>query len=74
MEPEGSNQLNASKSVKSDTAGPAFADEPDSSVSTVTVMRARQPRNCSCTGGRPDRLCGPPSLLLDGYRGQAAFV
>jgi hypothetical protein len=73
MEPEGSNQLNVSKSVKSDV-GLAIADEPDSSVSTVTVVRAGQPRNCTGTGRRLDPLWGPPSLVLDGYRGKAAFV
>ena len=74
MQPEGSNQLNVSKSVKPHNAGLAFADEPDRSVSTATVVRVGQTRNCTGTGRRPEQLWGPPSLLLEGYRGKAAFI
>jgi hypothetical protein len=73
MEPGGSNQLNVIKSVQSDV-GLAFADELDSSVSTVTVMLAGQPRNCTGTGRWQDPLWGPPNLLLEGYRCKVAFV
>jgi hypothetical protein len=72
MEPEGFNQ-SVSKPVKS-YVSLVFADEPDSSVSTVTVVRAGQPKICTGTGRRPDTLWGPLSLLLDGYRDKAALV
>jgi hypothetical protein len=42
--------------------------EPVKRIATVSTVRESNPGGCEFFRTRPDRPCGPPSLLYNGYR------